>query len=294
MKILKRIKERRRLSTDDRAIFFHFRHHFSDPWDISHAMSILSVALCLIILTISSLQACQQTVNKEKRDDMRQNDFIQQLPPGVELVKDQINGTIRLLKGISLSTPLITNEDYHKAVLSGQPGEMALAFINAYRTFFKLQDPKSELTVSKVEADNLGMTHVRLSQNYKGFEVWPAEINVHFNQSSDVYLVQGHYAKTPADLSINPYLDESDALNVISKNMGIEIDELSKCRSNLIVYCGSSEAPKLAYRIYAELSADKAWHYIVDAQTGTILEIITAVQNQGGPLKPSTGKIILK
>lgn len=257
-----------------------------------------SAALLLVflfsILSVSSLQACQLKADSKEIVSMNQKSGIPELPTGVELIRDTSNGTIRILKGIGLTTSLMEDENFNKAVTSGTPDEISIAFISAYRRLFKLQDPINELKVSKIQTDSLGMTHVRLTQQYKGIEVWPADINVHLNQDGDVYLVQGRYAKTPSDVVQHARLDEVDALGVVSKDVGMAIDNLRNFRTKLIIYCGLSDSPRLAYQIDADISVDNAWQYVVDAQNGKILEKTSAIQNQGRGRQPSHGKIILK
>jgi hypothetical protein len=270
----------------------HSIQHIFTGGKVRKGMAAFPLVCLISIFSISSLQACQPITNRKDISAMNQKNFDPQLPPDVELIRDSSNGTVRILKGVDLATPLMVDENYRSAIANGRPGEIAIAFINAYGRLFKLEDPRSELTVSESKTDKLSMTHVRLKQQYKGLEVWPAEINVHFNESGQIYLVQGRYAKTPSNLD-DSRLEESDALRVVSKNLAIK-DKFRQHRTKLIIYCGLPRASRLAYRIYAEVSVDNAWNYIIDAQTGAILEKTSAVQNQGDVRKPSAGKIILK
>jgi hypothetical protein len=254
----------------------------------------LTLTFLLSIVTIIPFQACQPAADQKDISAMSQNDVEPKLPPDVELIRDPSNGTVRVLKGDGLTAPLLVNEEYQHAVSNRLPGEIAIAFINAYRGLFKIQDPGSELTVNAIETDHLGLTHVRLKQQYNGLEVYPADINVHFNQSGEVYLVQGRYAKTPSNVVIEPRLGEADVLGAVSKEIGIKKTQLRKYSTALIVYCGANTAPQLAYRMYAEVSLSKAWNYVVDSQTGAILNKTSAIQDQSILGKPTKRKIIQK
>lgn len=276
-----------------RTIKAYCRPLSSDAADVCKAIG-TSPLVILIIIAMSSFQACQPTLNREAHATMNQSNTGPPLPPDVELIRDPSNGTIRLLKGTGLTRPLMADEAFRKASENGLPGETAIAFISAYRRFFELSDPIHELSVRNVETDDLGMTHVRLKQQYKGLAVWPADINVHFNTSGDIYLVQGRYARTPSDVDVSARLNESDVLDVVSKDAGCGKDEWRDFRTQLIVYCGLSEPPALAFQTYAEKRIDKAWNYVVDAQTGAILAKTTAIQTIDGGRSPSAGKINLK
>jgi len=276
-----------------RKIKFQFKKSFPDNRNALKIISSFPLVVFIFLLSISSLQACQQIVAPTETIAMNQ-DNDPKLPAGVELIRDSSDGTVRVLKGDGLSTPLMTDEDYSRAVAGGTPGEISIAFINAYRRLFRIDDPTREMIVSAIKTDNLGMTHVKLKQQYKGIEVWPADINVHLNKSGDVYLVQGRYTQTPSAINQKASLVESEALDVISRDIKVEKDKWRKWRTQLIVYCGLPKSPQLGYRIYVEIRVDNAWNYIVDAQTGSILEKTSAIQNKGGGCNPSAGKIIMK
>lgn len=280
MAIYKREKRCIYFSTTCKTIRSHFIRYIPKTCNVFKKVTSLPLAILISFSMIFYFQACQPNVNGEGIAVMNQNDTTPLLPPDTELIRDSSNGTIRVLKGVGLSKPLMEDEDYRNAISNRLPGETAITFIDAYRSVFKLQNPRSELTVSTVDTDTLKMTHIRLKQQYNGVEVWPADINVHLNESGHVYLVQGRYTPTPSNLKEDPHLNESDALMMVANDAGIEMDQLNKYRTKLIVYCGLTETPVLAYRVYAEVSISRAWIYVVDSQTGMILDKISAVQSQ--------------
>jgi len=63
----------------------------------------------------------------------------------------------------------------------GPGAEAALSFLNEYRDLFKLKDAAQEFKHSRTDKDNLGFTHVRLRQQYKGIPVHGGELITHFN-----------------------------------------------------------------------------------------------------------------
>jgi len=240
------------------------------------------------------ITACQTTQDQYGDSSMKSLKGALNLPPATELRRDPLNWTVRLLKGKNLTDDLQDSEEFQRVLSSGSPGKVAIAFICSYRSLFRLDDPKRELIVKDVKVDDLGMKHVRLEQHYENLPVWPADLNVHLDGDGNVYLVQGRYVPTPKHVDVHPCLNESEAIRRVLNDLRIGDGKRPKYRIKLIIYCGSPSTSKLAYRVYAEVKVGEAWHYVISAKTGAVLEKTSAIQTRDLNENSSTGKIHLR
>ncbi len=79
-------------------------------------------------------------------------------PTPVEIRRDPRLGTITFLKAANLSEGLEHNADFARLQADNQFGDIARAFIEAYRDEFRLTEPARELRVESVETDTLGLS----------------------------------------------------------------------------------------------------------------------------------------
>ena len=66
-----------------------------------------------------------------------------------------------------------------KASSSAPSDQHALAFIDANRALFRLDNPRDELTLVEKVSDRLGKHHVKFRQTYQGIPVWGHDLVVH-------------------------------------------------------------------------------------------------------------------
>ena len=182
------------------------------------------------------------------------------------------------MKAPNLSEHLEHDPDFAQLQASKQFGDLARAFIHAYRADFRLTQPANEFRVQSVETDTLGLTHVRLQQTFQGIPVWAAELVVHLNADTQVYLVQGRYIPTPHKLSTDPGLTEQAALQRAADHLGRPLTRCLKCQADLVIFAAEGKAPRLAYRVLASLSMAEGWEVMVDAQTGEVLQKLSTIR----------------
>ncbi|MCC6396042.1 MAG: M4 family metallopeptidase [Bacteroidetes bacterium] len=75
--------------------------------------------------------------------------------------------------------------------------QSARSFLKSYAGLMKLNDPSSELVQVEVSRDNLGFTHVRYQQMFRGLEVWGRDLRVHVDGEGQVESFNGRYVPTP-------------------------------------------------------------------------------------------------
>ncbi len=254
---------------------------------------LLALALYPDLGATGLAMGCRMVPHQEGFSAMKSVESERFPSPDATLVRDAANGTVRFMKGADLSAHLRNDAAFRRAIEEGSAGEAAIAFIAAYRDLFRLHEPQEELAVEAVQTEESGDRHVRLKQRCKGIDVWPSGVNVHMDARGRIYLVEGRYVPTPVGLDVHPVLGETEALRAVAKNLGTTEDAFRKARAELIIYCGSDQAPVLAYRVYAEAGLGEAWDYVVDARSGDALAKTLAIRTQGSG-KGSQGKIIIE
>lgn len=196
----------------------------------------------------------------------------------VEIRRDPHLGTITFLKAPNLSAHLKHDEDFAQLRARKQFGDIAHAFIAAYRDEFRLTEPTRELRVESVETDTLGLTHVRLQQTFHDIPVWAAELRVHLNADIQVYLVQGRYIPTPRNLFTLPSLTDQAALQRAADYLRKPLAGCLECQATLVIFASDDTAPHLAYHVSVLLGLAEGWEVMIDAQTGEVLQKLSTIR----------------
>lgn len=216
-----------------------------------HSMMISIVVFCLIVILASSIAPAGSM-----------------FPPDADLRLNPLNGTIQYLKGTNLSPKL-----GGMSSKSENPSDIALFFVDFYKTLFKLQQPHAELKCVAVKADELGLTHVRFQQIYQAVPVWGNELNVHLDQHNRVYLVQGRYIPTPQQVNTQPTISVSRAIETVFESLDVKKKDAAQDAAELVIYVKPPETARLAFKVFAP-----GWIYFVDADKGDIIDRITTRQ----------------
>ena len=156
----------------------------------------------------------------------------------------------------------------------------ARAFLREHSGLLKLADTDKELSLMRHWADDLGHTHLRYTQTYKGLPVWPAELNVHLDADGDVDLVNGAYVATPRRLVDTPVVSQDRAQGIAIRHVQ-SAESPDTVTSELIVYAPGSSAARLSWKIRVIIAPAADWLVVVDALNGNILTSYNQVNTDG-------------
>lgn len=148
--------------------------------------------------------------------------------------------------------------------------ESAQSFFTANKELFRMSDPATELTLKRQTGDQLGMTHVHMSQQHEGIPVYAAEMSVHFSQDGKILAVNGHYVPDIA-VSTTPDINVDDAVKAAQADLGYAAPSSSRELPLLMIFAPSGQTPQLTWKI--TLASDDPplrTAYFVDAHTGKI------------------------
>jgi Zn-dependent metalloprotease len=181
------------------------------------------------------------------------------------------NGTPSLVKGENLAAALGAVPEFEAALKNKDHARMACLFLESYKRFFKLADPRQNFTVESTQTDKLGSTHVRFQQLVHQLPVWEKTIRIHFNNQNALYLIQGDYLPAAAleNVETTARLTSSDA-----RNIALASASPGKWRVHgdaAMVYVTESQEPRLAYAMTLAKGLAGRYHYIIDALDGRIL-----------------------
>lgn len=193
------------------------------------------------------------------------------LPMGAALQRNKPDGSIRSLKGSDLSLPLERNDYFRLLQRENRPEEIARCFLQAYKGVFKLRSPLKELQPVLAVPDEEGRIHVRLRQVYAGLPVRGGEITVHLGPDQKVYLVEGRYYPTPAELGTEAHLDDQEAASLARESLAWDGSAQRRYQTEGGVYMDMDNRPRLAYRVTSYEPSGRDWEIWVDANTGEIL-----------------------
>jgi len=153
------------------------------------------------------------------------------------------------------------------------------AFLNEMRGLLQLDNPDASFTVSQTDTDELGQTHVRLTQTYRGIPVLGQELVAHLT-GDNVTTLNGHYQPLQTDLTTQPKLllpdagklalaDVRQAVRV--RSFGDNILNLQQTEGTLCVFPMANGA-RLAWQLTVRPNFRDRWEYVIDAQTGAVLD----------------------
>jgi bacillolysin len=174
------------------------------------------------------------------------------------------------------------------------PVAQAYAYLDAVGDAMHCTDPTNEWTVKSVTVDQVGYTHVRMTQRYQNFPVLYSEIILHIRKSGKIDLFNGRYQATPTDLNITPAIGPDDAMLTVQQRLAAEWQDIAddqlfmipgaQASADLVVFNeeGTTTQPRLAWHIVAFPNVMSRYECIIDAQSGAMLKVLNTLCNLHG------------
>ncbi|RYC67256.1 M4 family metallopeptidase [Spirosoma sordidisoli] len=169
----------------------------------------------------------------------------------------------------------------------------AFQFMGQIRGLLQIDAPEASFTVASTRADELGQTHVRLTQLHRGVPVVGSELVAHLT-GTDVTVLNGRYQPIPNELSTQPKLALAEATKraltdvrqaVRVRSFGDNILNVQPIEGSLCVYPMAGGA-RLAYQLTVRPNLLDRWEYVIDAQTGEVLDKYNHTCSITRPLVP--------
>ncbi|MCC7244878.1 MAG: M4 family metallopeptidase [Saprospiraceae bacterium] len=147
-----------------------------------------------------------------------------------------------------------------------------------------IQQAGAEFKVSRVQTDEQGQQHIRLTQQYQGVPVYGAEVIAHTRNGAFESL-NGRYYPTPSDISIVPTWSAAQVIEKVQQEIGLDRIKTNwsdrdraiiggqPFTAELIIYHPERNlnGERLAYRVQAHPNLMSRLVYFMDANTGEVL-----------------------
>lgn len=167
----------------------------------------------------------------------------------------------------------------------GKPIAIANGFLDENRALFRLRSAAEELQVLRIEPDlQLGYSHVRMAQQYRGLPVFGRQMVVHIDHNDQIMAVNGQFAPE-INIPIAPQVTQQDAEAFAMqelKEQWLEADELSYFkaqalphRTQLVVYVDENDKPTLTWQVKILVTSPLAeWIFFVNARRASVTHVI--------------------
>lgn len=212
---------------------------------------------------------------------------------GLKITVDE-NGMPSMIEGI----PTNIKKGYRSARMSALASS-AYNYLEAVKPYLKLANPEVELDILKSETDEIQTTHLRMQQTYKGVNVYGGEMILHKKDNEEVSLLNGHFYPTPQIESVKPSLSDDNvgkvAISDVSKTSIVKpmtatemvMLKYEKPKTELIIYHQNEKADgeRLAYHVTVRPNFLERWVYVIDANSGEILDKYNHTCTIDGPFK---------
>lgn len=162
----------------------------------------------------------------------------------------------------------------------GTTPEAVIAFFDANKSLYRMENPAQELVLVKQGQDTIGMTHVFMGQVYQGVPVYGHEMAVHYSPQGTITSVDGNY-KPGLNMATEPGISAEEALAKAKADLGHEAVTPESMPPQLIVYAPPHKEPRLAWRLaMASENPYTRMLYFIDAQNGQVLDRFDKSSNQ--------------
>ena len=161
--------------------------------------------------------------------------------------------------------------------------QAAFRFMENVKQAMRIHNPENEFQVMRLWNDELGFSHIKMQQYYKGVKVYGGQVIIH-GKSGLINTMNGTCFPTPT-INLTPLVNKSDAIRVVEKDMSAitHIIDPNQIKNKLLSY-KESESELVVYHFKLNLLNEKLvwhitfrpnvlerWEYFVDAKTGEIV-----------------------
>ncbi|MBK7869556.1 MAG: M4 family metallopeptidase [Saprospiraceae bacterium] len=194
------------------------------------------------------------------------------------------NGSLMAIKDQSTGLPIYI-KGIVKSIGSDKPlPEQAIAYLESAQELMQIKNATEEFKIMNMESDQLGQTHIRAQQYYRGIEVYNGEVMLHA-QENQIQMLNGRYYPTPDLNDVTSRISRDNAIEIVFQHIGktIKIKQLNdfeqalidgkQAEARLVIYHvdQDSQAERLAWAITVHPNIMHRWAYFIDAKTGKIL-----------------------
>lgn len=192
--------------------------------------------------------------------------------------------------------PANTNAKFKNTIVSETVKDLSFSYLKEISPITKMFDPINQFSISSIETDELGYSHIRMQEVFKGVKVYGGEVVIHLSKNGKGIGFNGSYDIIPANLNLIPKISVSNAIqNAIidlsgktpiqkfSAKQSKQLDYNSPIIDTVIYKKSLVDNYALTYHITIHPNILQRFEYFVDAQTGIILSSFESSCTIDGP-----------
>ncbi len=179
------------------------------------------------------------------------------------------------------------------------------AFFSQNEGLFRVQP--DDIVTTRVDTDELGMTHVRVQQMVGGVPVFGGDAALHLSRTGEVYAYGGTLHPEAKAVAVRPAVGASGALSSARAVLGAVTERTSAAgddtfgheamdwtpQADLVVYPHEGTY-LLAYRVqlFVDAPAPANWNVFVDAQTGQVIDRYNTIHTFDARTAPEAAPMV--
>lgn len=255
-----------------------------------HCRMVNRLLTVLVLAFLFSVPTFSQEVNQQEIKEKARSIY-----PKIENIEIDTNQTVpSIIRGILANNINLRNDNEVKNFLQKSSG--------LFKIDFSVDDFKTE----KISTDQLGMTHLRLQQKYKGVPVWGSEFILHSNALNQLREISGRFVPD-LNIDVAASISSERALQIALDDLGpAEYRWLNLQQEKIIkkVYNDQTHTWKpdpelmiapmhgdfknggyhLVWKMTIAVDGAKLgnYEYFVDAKTGKIINKFNSMPNASG------------
>ena len=194
----------------------------------------------------------------------------------------------KILKSSETGLPLFIEsegkDETKKSAKSQSAETVSLNYLEDIKGMLRIANPSDEFQNISIKVDELGQTHIKMQQVYKGVKVYGSEVVLHLDKKRQVQVFNGRSKATPQLNSVAPKISVEQAISSIENDLGKPLSSLASSKSGLnalltpsdteeelIIYLVDGNATLTRHITVFPNTIDR-WEYFVDANTGKVLD----------------------
>lgn len=169
-------------------------------------------------------------------------------------------------------------------------------FMEEQKNITGIDNPLDVFKIKDIHSDELGFTHIRTIQQYKGVDVHGTESVFHF--SNELERFTGSLFRATGDIDVNPVIPSNEALELVANDLRklTTYRELSASEKkflkydapecSFVLYKNDAGMYRIAWMVSVRPNFIEEWNYVIDAATGEIIRKYNNTKSDG-PLTAS-------
>ena len=160
--------------------------------------------------------------------------------------------------------------------------EKVSEYLEEVKDILKIKSPNAEFEVLNKNKDQIGLTHIKYKQTYKGLLVYAQEIIVHLDKKGSVNLLTGSFIPTPVEVNTSPVLNSERIIKKLPTIFDKKIQELNKHNDSIeptLVIYNKKNQNYLSWHLTIYSSQLDRWELFIDDKTGEILDKINTTRH---------------